>query len=340
MKQREKDPIYAKLPLMQTRDRIIQILADGRFHSGRDLGERLSLTRAAVWKQIRALSSQGVDVHSVKGKGYRLPEPIELLDHDRILAAIKLPDTAPGLSLEVLPEIDSTNEYLKRRPGQDESVRFNICLAERQSAGRGRRGRQWVSPYGANLYCSLAYRAEASGGALDGLSLAAGVGLVRAMHQAGVNNAGLKWPNDILLDERKLAGILVEIAGEVDGALNVIVGVGLNMRMPRHAAGEIDQPWTDLHSNGFRLSRNQLAASTLSHLIEALTQFSSRGLEPFLDDWQRFDRVAGRAIRLYTGDGIVTGTARGVDERGALKVEHKGGVIHYHSGEVSLRVAS
>ncbi len=325
---------------MPIREQILEILADGRFHSGQDLGERLALTRAAVWKHVRALSQRGLDVQAVRGKGYRLPEPLELLDAGRILAAMNPSARNSVAALDVHLELDSTSDHLKRQPLPSRSGRFNVCFAERQSAGRGRRGRSWVSPYGANLYGSVAYRAETTGGALDGLSLAVGVGLMHALHDAGVSGAGLKWPNDILLEGRKLAGILIEIAGEMDGALNVIVGVGLNVRMPRHAVDQIDQPWTDLHSHGVQVSRNRLAALALDRLLDAVTVFSAQGLAPFLDDWQRFDQVAGRDIDLHTAAGVISGTARGVDERGALKVEHRGTLIHYHSGEVSLRIAS
>lgn len=329
-----------KLRPMPVREQIIEILADGRFHSGQDLGERLSLTRAAVWKHVRALSDRGLDVQAVRGKGYRLSEPLELLDADGILDALHPWIKNRVAAFEVHAELDSTSDHLKRQPSPGGSDRFNVCFAERQTAGRGRRGRTWVSPFGTNLYGSIAYRADPTGAALDGLSLAVGVALIHALQDAGVAGAGLKWPNDILLGGRKLAGVLIELAGEMDGALNVIVGIGLNVRMPRHAGNAIDQPWTDLHAHGVRVSRNSLAAAVLNRLLDALHRFSRHGLAPFADDWQRFDHIAGRAIDVHTGSNVVTGTALGIDERGALKVEHAGTVIHYHSGEVSLRVAS
>lgn len=325
---------------MSIRDQILRTLADGHFHSGQDLSAQLSMTRAAVWKQVHALIQRGLDIHAVRGKGYRLSEPLELLDAEQLLSALQPSIRGRVASLSVHTELDSTSDQLKRQPLPERSGQFNVCFAERQTHGRGRRGRQWVSPYGANLYVSLAYRADAAGGALDGLSLAVGVGLVHALRSSGVTGSGVKWPNDIVMDGRKLAGVLVELAGEMDGAMSIIVGVGLNVRMPRHAADQIDQPWTDLHASGVQVSRHRLATHVLEHLLDTLSRFSAQGLAPFLEDWQRFDQIAGRAIDLHTGAGVVSGTACGIDERGALKVERQGRLVHYHSGEVSLRIAS
>ena len=324
---------------MDVRDRIIALLADGRFHSGQALGKQLSLTRAAIWKHIRTMAELGLTVEAIRGKGYRLREPLELFDAEKIIALIQSEQRARIAGLEIHRELDSTSEYLKRGASLHESGKFRICLAEWQTAGRGRRGRRWISPYGSNLYCSLAHRTESSTAVMNGLSLAAGVGVIRALTKTGVAGLGLKWPNDILLGDRKLAGILVDVTGEMEGIFTVVTGVGINVRMPRNAAAAIDQPWTDLHTQGYGLSRNHLAGLVLDSLIECLARFSAGGLEPFLDDWQRYDKTMGRRIQLHTGNGILQGIARGIDEQGALRLEHQGTVSHYHSGEVSLRVA-
>lgn len=324
---------------MTTRYRLIQLLADGTFFSGESLGQQLGISRAAVWKQIRSLADLGLDVHAVRGRGYRLSSSLELLDQAVIQQALATEFASCLDSCEVMQSLDSTSDHLKRCVVPVQPGRAHACLAEWQTAGRGRRGRPWVSPYGSNLYLSLAWGFDAVPGGLSGLSLAAGVAVVRALRLIGVQDAGLKWPNDILFRGGKLAGILVDLAGESSGPCSVIIGVGINMNMPANVAGTISQPWSDLSEFQGRISRNILAASLLNEMVRMLREFSCQGLTGFLDEWRRYDVIAGQTVSLQTGQGTILGKVCGIDEQGGLQVSSQGSIKSYHSGEISVRLA-
>lgn len=324
---------------MATRYRLIQLMADGAFYSGESLGRQLGISRAAVWKQVRSLAELGLDVHAVRGRGYRLSSALELLDQEVIQQALVTEYASCLDSCEVMQSLDSTSDHLKRRFVPVQPGRAHACLAEWQTAGRGRRGRQWVSPYGSNLYLSLAWGFAAAPGGFTGLSLAAGVAVVRALRQIGVQGTGLKWPNDILFRGGKLAGILVDLAGETSGPCSVIVGVGINMKMPANVTGTISQPWSDLSEFQGRASRNLLAATLLNEMVRMLREFSQQGLAGFLDEWRRHDVIAGQTVSLQTGQGTVLGKVCGIDEQGGLQVSSRGSIKSYHSGEISVRLA-
>ncbi len=318
---------------------LVRLLADGRFHSGEALAAALGVSRAAVWKHVREMSAElGLEVHAVRGRGYRLAAPIELLDRARIADALSPGAAAALAQLEVLDTVDSTNGYLTgRRPPR---AGLGIaCIAEQQTAGRGRRGRSWVSPFGANLYLSLLWQFELPAVALAGLSLAAGVAVAQALRRLGVAQAELKWPNDLLWRGRKLGGILVELAGEADGPTRAIVGVGVNHRMPAGSAALIDQDWTDVASAtaGSAPSRCVLAAAVLDALVEAMQRFGASGLESFLTAWEELDGLKGREVVVRVGDRAVTGIALGVAAGGALRLQTATGEQQFVGGEVSVR---
>ncbi len=324
---------------MKTRYQLIQLLADGAFHSGEFLGQRLGISRAAVWKQIRSLDELGLDVHAVRGRGYRLSSALELLDQAAIAYSIAPEFSACLDTFEVVKALDSTSDHLIHRALPVQPGRAHACLAEWQRAGRGRRGRQWVSPYGSNLYFSLAWGFDDVPGGLSGLSLAAGVAVIRALRATGIRGAGLKWPNDILLNGGKLAGILVDMVGESSGPCSVIIGAGVNMKMPSQVAGNISQRWSDLSTIENNISRNLLAAVLLNEMIRMLQEFSQQGLAPFLEEWRRFDVIAGQTVSLHTGQGTILGKVCGIDEHGGLQVSSQGSTKSYHSGEISVRLA-
>ncbi|MDE2089583.1 MAG: bifunctional biotin--[acetyl-CoA-carboxylase] ligase/biotin operon repressor BirA [Gammaproteobacteria bacterium] len=318
---------------------MLSLLADGRFHSGEDLGATLGITRSAVWKAVRACETLGIEIHAVRGRGYRLAAPLELLSREVIQAAMD--ETARGrlAGLDILPEVDSTNRHLMRLAQQGAPSGL-ACLAEWQSAGRGRRSRAWVSPFGTNIYLSLLWRYADGPATLTGLSIAIGVAVARALHEAGVSGIGLKWPNDLLWRERKLGGILLELAGESAGPCYVVAGVGVNVRMPAAAAQNIDQPWTDLAAvtGGAGVSRNRLAGLLLQHMIHVLDAFPSVGLAPFRQEWAHWDAVTGKRVVLQIQDRPVLGRALGIDDSGALLLSVNGELRSYASGEISLRV--
>lgn len=316
---------------------LLQVLADGHFHSGETLAKAMGVTRAAVWKKVHALEKLGLAVFRVPGRGYRLADPLQLLDAQAIRAALPAATRARLAELTVLDQVGSTNSWLAERPGDPA-----VCFAEFQSAGRGRRGRAWVSPFASNIYMSLGWSFAEWPQGFTALGMVAAIAAVRALNSLGVEGAGIKWPNDLVAGGRKLAGVLVDIQGEPPRATRAIVGVGLNVRMPAVAATEIDQPWMDLATltEGNPPERNRLAAALIDSLFTALDEFAHAGFAAFSADWQALDLVAGRAVALHSHQQTVTGVAAGVDEQGALLLRTAHGVKRFVSGDVSLRIAT
>jgi BirA family biotin operon repressor/biotin-[acetyl-CoA-carboxylase] ligase len=322
---------------MHPRFRLLRLLADGRFHSGVELGDALGVGRAAVWKIVQGLGDLGVDVFSVPGKGYRLTQPFDPLDAEQILAALAPGRRARVATVEVHPSVPSTNGVLMEGLGHG-LLSGAVCIAEHQSAGRGRRGRHWVSPYGGNLYLSIYWRFDLAPAALGPLSVAVGVAVAGALEELGARGFGLKWPNDVYWAGRKLAGILLEVSGESTGPAHVVVGVGVNAHMPRAVAAAIDQPWVDLETVlGQSVDRNRLAGAVLGHLVRVLERFAGTGFEPLREAWDRLDLTRGRRVAVSTAEGVVEGECRGLDDRGALLVDAGGRLRRFLSGEVSVR---
>jgi BirA family biotin operon repressor/biotin-[acetyl-CoA-carboxylase] ligase len=320
--------------------RLLEQLADGEFHSGPRLRAALGLSRSAVHKHLRALADLGLEVHAVPGTGYRLPVGMELLAPERILDAME-PSTRQQLAdLQVHLHIDSTNSQVRRQaaahgPGQ---AGGHACLAESQHAGRGRRGRFWVSPPGGNIYLSLLWPFDTDPSALGSLGLAIGVAGLRALREAGVEGCGIKWPNDLLHGGRKLAGILLELNGRSAGPSTVIVGLGLNAAMPRSGAEGIDQPWVDLAGIlGAPPPRNRLAGRLLHHLIAALQSYREHGLGAFLEEYRRHDLLLGKDVTVKAPRQETGGIACGIDARGALQLLVEGEQQSVEFGEVSVR---
>ncbi|MGH8121888.1 MAG: biotin--[acetyl-CoA-carboxylase] ligase [Rudaea sp.] len=306
--------------------------------SGSALAARLHVTRAAVWKQIEALRALGAPIVAAAGSGYRLAWPFDLLDAARIRGEL---DSAARARLHVLDvhwQIDSTNTQLLRSADTG-THELEACFAEMQSAGRGRRGRAWQSPLGGNLYFSLLRRFEHGMGALAGLSLAVGVAVIDALNDCGVTEVGLKWPNDVLAQGRKLAGVLVELGGEFLGPCHAVIGIGINLRLSAAARARIDQPAIDLATlmNGTPPSRNRLGGRLLARLIAVLDRFAAHGFTALHADYARHDLLCGRQIRVLSAGDECHGVAAGVDARGALILRRGRALAHYDSAEVSVR---
>ena len=315
---------------------LLELLARRDAVSGAELARTLGVTRAAVWKQIERLRALGLPIEAAAGIGYRLAQPVELLDATRIRAALPPAARALVAALDVELEIDSTSSALVRRGASAPSG--SVLLAETQSAGRGRRGRAWSSPLACHLYASVLWRFDAGYAALSGLSLAIGVAITRALRGLDVAELGLKWPNDVLGGGAKLGGILIDLNGESAGPCVAVVGIGVNGRMPPAAAAAIDQPWTDLATlcAGAPPSRNAVAAAVVGATLLALQRFAHDGLASFLDDWRAFDALAGRVVRVE-GSASIEGTAAGIDADGHLLVDTPHGRVRVASGEVSVR---
>lgn len=309
--------------------KLVDILSDGEFHSGEQLGETLGMSRAAINKHIQTLKSWGLDVYTVTGKGYSLSAPIQLLDQQAILSRVKQGNVS------VIPVIDSTNQYLLERMHELQSGA--ACIAEYQQAGRGRRGRQWFSPFGANLYMSMYWRLDQGPAAAMGLSLVIGIIMAETLHALGATDVRVKWPNDIYLNDRKLAGILVELTGKTGDAAHIVMGAGINLAMRSADASQINQGWINLQEAGVTVNRNELAASLINSLRDALPMFEQEGLAPFVTRWAALDNFINRPVKLLIGEREVHGIARGVDSQGGLLLEQDGEIKSWVGGEISLR---
>ena len=306
--------------------------------SGAELAAGLGITRSAVWKRIEALRAAGVEVEAVPGRGYRLAQPLQLLDGPALVASLSPAARDELAQLDVLFETDSTNAEALRQPAPARGTR--AWLAERQTAGRGRRGRAWATPLAAQVALSLSRRFDGGVAALQGLSLAVGVATAEALHGLGFTTVGLKWPNDLLADGRKLGGILVELRGDAAGPLQVVVGLGINVCMPAAAAGDIDQAWCDLAGlSPTPPSRQAVCVALLDALLPLLARFEREGLAPWLEGWRRHDLLAGRPVRLAEGASVLEGVAIGIDADGALRLRTEHGERLCHAGEASLRAA-
>lgn len=320
---------------------LLRSLDDAQPTSGSALAARFGVSRAAVWKQIEALRANGAPIEAAAGSGYRLRGPLALLDADAIRAAMPDPVRRKLRSLDVHWQIDSTNSALNRRvqagdPGP------GACFAEIQTAGRGRRGRGWQLPLGGGLACSVWRRFDTGMASTAGLSLAVGIGVVRALERMGYNGIGLKWPNDLYHEGLKLGGILVELGGEALGPCHAIIGVGINVHIEAAAGATIDQPWSDLASvrAGLPIDRNAIAACLLEHLLDVLECFAQSSFAAFVDEYARHDVLRGKCVRIIGGRGERFGEAAGVDRQGALMLRTADGELLVDSGEVSVRPQS
>lgn len=319
-------------------NQIVSLLADGEFHSGEELGEALGgVSRTAVWKHLKKLEDLGIVLESRKGLGYRVEGGFDLLDSKAISAA--LPDSIAQrvTELDVQLLTDSTNAQAL----QAGRACGYVCSAEQQSAGRGRRGRQWISPFARNLYLSVRWHFTGGAVAASGLSLAIGVAVVAALHKLGFVELQLKWPNDIYCRGRKLAGVLLEMQGDASGECDIVVGVGCNVNMPVQAGQAIDQPWIDLRelcgSEQSMPPRSIIAAAFIAEIVSVLADFEQCGFAAYRNEWQRLNCMADQAVVLLLGERQVTGTMRGVDMSGALLLDDGSGVQAYAGGEISVR---
>ena len=318
---------------------LMRLLADGKFHSGQKLGDVLGVSRSAVWKALnRCQQRLGLQIMAVSGRGYRLDNAIELLDVAQLMANCSAAVRDKITDITVLSSVDSTNNWLQARLKQGAPSGV-ACIAEHQTSGRGRLGRSWVSPFGANLYLSLLWRFQHAPSELMGLSLAAGVAAVRAIQSMGCDKVQLKWPNDLVVNERKLGGILVEFSGESGGPCDAIIGVGINLQMPKSGGASIDQAWIDLQEVcATEVSRNRLAGFVLDELIRTMVGFDRDGFAASRKEWCKWDIAVGKQVRLVSGQRSWFGTSIGVNEQGALLIATEDGVETFYSGEVSLRV--
>lgn len=315
-------------------------LADDQFHSGEQLAKTLGVSRGAVWKAVESLRELGATLHAVRNKGYRLRSGGDALDAKQIESLLPEPVRSHVRSVDAAWIVDSTNSALLARPNPP----FGICeimLAEYQTAGRGRRGRAWVAPPGGSICLSLSWAFREVPQDLGALGLIIGVCALRALRESGVKQAGLKWPNDLVVEGEKLGGILIELRAESAGPACVVIGIGLNVALGAkllEAIGETGVSPIDLVTAGLEHpSRNALAAALITQIVRGLLGFEKEGLRPFADEWRDADALRGRQIDVHTLEGVARGLACGIDLHGALVVETPQGVRRFISGDVTVR---
>ncbi|KDC49496.1 bifunctional biotin--[acetyl-CoA-carboxylase] ligase/biotin operon repressor BirA [Pseudoalteromonas fuliginea] len=318
---------------------ILNALKQGVFVSGQALGEQLGISRAAVSKHIKTLQEMGLDIFKVTGKGYCLNSQVGLLNKTQIDQHYKALG-ANTADVEVHPIIDSTNSELMRRIQAKTTLESGtVIVAEMQQAGRGRRGRVWQSPFGANLYYSYFWRLDDGLQAAMGVSIAVGLAVydaIKALYQVDVE---LKWPNDIYINKQKLAGVLVELDGQPQGPCQLVIGIGINLQMPESFSQHIDQAWTDLSQHTQQLDKNSLVASLTHHLEQRLAQYRQTGLQGMYEQWNSLNAFAGEYVELNTGHRSWRGICEGIDAQGGIRIRQDGEVKGYYGGEVSLRKA-
>ncbi|NOR71783.1 MAG: bifunctional biotin--[acetyl-CoA-carboxylase] ligase/biotin operon repressor BirA [Methylomarinum sp.] len=326
--------------ISSSQKKILNRLADGQFHSGTELAKSIGISRSAVCKQLNNLTELGIAFSAVSGKGYRLEFPIQLLSEAEIMPSLNTNVAALISELEIHDCINSTNSYLvdKSHACQQSGV---VCFSEHQTSGKGRRGREWVSPFGSNIYLSILWQFQNGPASISGLSLAVGVAVIRALNDCGIDDVGLKWPNDIYWKERKLAGILIEVSGETEGPCNAVIGLGLNCYLPEEKAKSITQDWVDLNQilndNSAKI-RNKLAATLLNHSIPTIANFEQDTLSHYIDAWRSYDCMKGKDVNIYMGSNVFSGRVEGIDNNGLLLLaDEQGQVKAFASGEVSFR---
>ncbi|HEV8260107.1 MAG TPA: biotin--[acetyl-CoA-carboxylase] ligase [Burkholderiales bacterium] len=317
---------------------VLRLLHNGEFQSGEAIGKALGITRGSVSNALANIDEFGLTVHKVHGRGYRLVTPVQWLSRDEILE--QLGGRAARFDIEVVDETGSTNTDLLERAAQG-GASGTVLVAELQTLGRGRRGRDWHSGLGGALTFSVLWRFEQGAGFLSGLSLVVGIALARVLRRHGAEDVMLKWPNDVLWRHLKLAGILIELAGDVMGPTVAVVGVGINLRLPESVKARIDQPVADLARIGIEVDRNRLFAEILAELDVVLSKFSNEGFAPFREEWDRMHAYQDRMVRLRMPDKTeLEGKVEGVAEDGALMIKTRSGARKFYGGELSLRPAA
>lgn len=326
------------------RQRLLALLAEGTFYSGEQLARKLKISRGGIWKLMNSLKALGVDIESVPRQGYRLPRAVDLLDKEAIVASLPAASRSLMERADVLLTVDSTNRFVADLPPPQAGY-FQLCTTEVQNAGRGRRGRTWVAPFGSGVCMSLGWQFAEAPPTFSALSLAVGVAVVKAFRRLDIQGVGLKWPNDLQWQGRKLGGILIEMRGESAGPAQVIIGIGINMRMPAAIRMQLVEREAALIADVHEIMRDQtptrniLIGAVVTELLQMLQTFTVRGFAPFKDEWHELDTLANAPVKVISGSQTTLGTARGVDTDGTLLVDVDGELRKFVSGEVSLRAA-
>ena len=319
---------------------VLSILSDGRFHSGEAIAKQFNVSRVSIWQVIAEAEKLGVEIFSVRGKGYSLSHSVQFIDEVKVKQSIG--EMSSWFNIKVFDVLDSTNNFLMQEAPK--GYPHASCVATNiQTSGKGRRGRQWHSSLGENLTFSFLWRFNKGAAGLSGLSLAVGVSLKKKKKKINLQQALLKWPNDILVKDdegyKKLAGILIELQGDMDGQSTAIIGVGINLKLSKNQLSKIDQPATDISQCiDSKVDSNDFLGIIIKDLTEVLAKFESNNFEYFKDEWLSYDAFHDQSISISLGDGrIISGKENGVNNMGALELITEEGIKTFSSGEVSIR---
>jgi BirA family biotin operon repressor/biotin-[acetyl-CoA-carboxylase] ligase len=299
------------------------------------------VSQATISQQVRALAELGLNVRAMNDEGYQLGHALELLSTGSIRRQLDPNADRQLESFDLFLDTDSTNERLLEMP-PPVAGKTRVCMAEYQASGRGRMGRPWHAPFGSGVCLSVSRVFEKPGDTFSALGLAAGVAITKALAQCGVGDVMLKWPNDVIWRGGKLAGVLIEMRGEVGGPVKAVIGVGLNYALDLKARQAIAKSAAlapvDMCeiSGGEPPGRNRLAAALIESLLDMLGEFEQHGLKPFVGNWREDDVLLNRPVVVSNGNRRLSGIARGIDETGALLVDVNGVPSRFVSGEASL----
>ncbi len=319
---------------------MISILNDHEYHSGTDMGKSLGLSRGAVWKSIKQLTALGINIESATNRGYKTEHILEFLTTEKIKKYLSAQRLSLLDNFFIFDSIDSTNDYLISYAKKNKNTNA-VCFSEYQSAGRGRLERSWASPFLSNICMSLLWNFNVDITALTGLHILSGLAVVHALEKATkIQGIQLKWPNDIMWNNHKLGGILIDITGEYNGSCSVVIGIGLNVNMPEKLLCEIEKPWTSINRiTNISVSRNLIAGIMLDFLVAHLIQFSKSGLSKFVKQWKEKDYLVGKAVKVATATKSLSGTAKGIDDQGGLLLETQNKtIVAINSGDASLHL--
>ncbi|MDP0589357.1 MAG: bifunctional biotin--[acetyl-CoA-carboxylase] ligase/biotin operon repressor BirA [Candidatus Endonucleobacter bathymodioli] len=318
-------------------EKLLKLLSDRGFHSGEEIGKVLGISRAGVWKKIKGLKVLGLMLDAVCGRGYRLAPGIELLDRSKIYEGLEQ-NVLQHISLHLCLVTSSTNDLIREVAGKTSDQKMHFCMAEHQTNGRGRRGRSWVTPFGGSICLSILWRVCDGTASLEGLSLAVGLAVVKALGSCGAQGLSLKWPNDVLWKGKKLSGVLLEVCGDPVGECEVTIGVGVNIRLSDDQFDIINQPATDLQrACGMSVSRNHVGSALIGEIYRTLECYKRNGFVFFQEQWNHYDAYFGKRVMLDVSSKQIYGRSLGVNEWGGIILETISGNMAFHSGEVSLR---
>ncbi|UDG79245.1 Bifunctional ligase/repressor BirA [Candidatus Ecksteinia adelgidicola] len=308
--------------------KLITLLSNGDFHFSKTLIKMLNIDQKTLDQYIQSILTWGVNVLIIPNKGYILLNSIQCLKINHILNFLE------DKRIIVIPIVNSTNQYLLDHICSLKSG--DVCISEYQKHGRGRYGRKWISPFGMNICLSIFWCFKKELITVIGLSLIIGIIVAEVLQGFGATDVRVKWPNDIYLNNRKLAGILIECVKK-NNFNYLVIGIGINIAMQDTFKNIINKKWINLQEAGIYIDRNKLTAILINEIRYSLKKFECSGMIPFLDRWRRLDNFINQSVKLLINKHYIFGICRGIDQHGALLLDQEGIVKSFFNGEISLR---